>query len=187
MGEDGRGDVDGIERWAADARAADAIDARVRERWLRTQAEESSTLAGVLVALAETATPVVVTTSTGRRHGGLVTMVGEDFFAVRRGEERVTLVAMAAVGSVEPPSSKGSLPIEGERQPSSSPVTLRDVLGHAVGDRPRLMLYAGDARTTGRLIAVGLDVVTVRTDADPPTLAYVSLGSVSEASLLDSG
>src|SRR5215213_6343157 len=47
---DGAGD---LERWAADARAREAADARVRERWLRAQAAEDASLAGVFLALAE--------------------------------------------------------------------------------------------------------------------------------------
>src|SRR3954449_10120436 len=48
------GGMDGdLERWAADARAREAADARVRERWLRAQAAEEASLAGVLLALAE--------------------------------------------------------------------------------------------------------------------------------------
>lgn len=180
--------VEGIERWVAEARAADAVDSRVRERWLRIQAAESSTWAGVLVTLAEAATPVAVTTSAGRCHAGLVATVGDDFVAVGRAEERVTLIAMAAVASVVPTGSERATPVGGERHPSSSaPVTLLGVLERAVGDRPRLMLTAGDTRVTGQLVAVGIDVVTVRTDAQPPGWAYVSLASVSEASFLDSG
>ncbi|MDQ6909776.1 MAG: hypothetical protein M3Z84_03170 [Actinomycetota bacterium] len=180
--------VGGIERWVAEARAADAVDSRVRERWLRTQAAESSTWAGVLITLAEAATPVVVTTSAGRRHAGLVVTVGDDFVAVRRAGERVTVISIAAVASVKPSGPARATPVGGERHPSSSaPVTLLGVLERAVGDRPRLMLAAGDTQVTGQLLAVGVDVVTVRTDAHPPGLAYVSLASISEASLLDSG
>lgn len=178
---------DDLERWIADARAAEAVDARVRERWLRTQAAESSTIAGTLIALAEAGRPVVVITTAGRRHAGVVTMVGQDFVTVVR-EERLTLVSLRALASVEHSREFGAAPTDGELEPSlAAPVTLHDVLSRAVGDRPRLMLHAGDAHTTGQLVAVGVDVVTLRTDAEPPGLAYVSLGSVSEASLLDSG
>ena len=184
-GEDG---AEGIERWLAEARATDAVDSRVRERWLRTQAAESSTWTGVLVTLAEAVTPVVVTTSGGRRHTGLVTTVGDDFIGLRRAEERLTLLAMGAIASVEPLARGRTTPVDGEPTRSSAvPVTLRDVLERAAGDRPRLMLTAGGTQVTGQLVAVGADVATVRADGDPPRLAYVSLVSVSEASLLDSG
>ena len=57
-----------VERWAAEVRARDAADARVRERWLRRSAEEEAELAGVLLDLAERGVTAVVTTSSGRRH-----------------------------------------------------------------------------------------------------------------------
>ncbi|HUQ62662.1 MAG TPA: hypothetical protein VM121_02775 [Acidimicrobiales bacterium] len=181
---------EGLERWAADARAAEVVDARVRERWLRTQAVESSTLAGTLVALAEQSAAVVVTTSTGRHHAGCVTMVGADFLAVQR-NERISLISFAALASVEPSEPARAVPIEGEPRPTSpnapTAATLTDVLARAVGDRRRLMLYAGDTRVTGQLLAIGADIATVRTDGDPAGLAYVPVASVSEASFLDSG
>jgi hypothetical protein len=185
VGENG---AEGIDRWLAEVRAADAVDSRVRERWLRSQAAESSTWTGILVTLAEAVTPVVVTTSAGRRHTGLVTTVGDDFIGVRRAEEQLTLLAMGAIASVEPLGRGQTTPVDGEANHSSPvSVTLRDVLERAAGDRPRLILTAGGTRVTGQLLAVGADVATVRADGDPPRLTYVSLVSVSEASLLDSG
>ena len=47
-----------LRRWAADARASDAARARSRQRWLRRQAEEESTLAGIALNLAERGTAV---------------------------------------------------------------------------------------------------------------------------------
>ena len=40
-----------LRRWAADARASDAASARSRQRWLRRQAEEESTLAGIALVI----------------------------------------------------------------------------------------------------------------------------------------
>lgn len=181
--------VEGIELWVAEARATEAVEARVRERWLRTQVAESSTLAGTLVGLTEAATPVVVTTSSGRRHTGLVAMVGEDFLGLRRADERVVLISIAAVASVEPSARTRPVATDSDGAPSrsSSGVTLRDVLARAVADRPRLQVHCDGATLVGELVAVGLDVVTLRKEARPPGWAYVAVASVSEASLLDSG
>ena len=49
-----------LERWAAEARVDEAARTRSRERWLRRQAEESGTLAGVLADLLEAGRAVVV-------------------------------------------------------------------------------------------------------------------------------
>src|SRR5215204_2134370 len=95
--------VDGIgdlERWAADARAREAADTRVRERWLRAQAEEEASMAGVLLALAERREVVVITTATGRRHRGAVVGVGLDFVAVEAEAGPITLVALSGLGDV---------------------------------------------------------------------------------------
>src|SRR5215217_2776637 len=95
--------VDGIgdlERWAADARAREAADARVRERWLRAQAEEESSLAGVLLALAERRETVVVTTAVGRRHQGTITGVGGDFAVIEAPAGISTLLSLASVAEV---------------------------------------------------------------------------------------
>jgi hypothetical protein len=90
----------GVERWAAEARAREAADARMRERWLRRSAEEEAELAGLLLDLAERRVPALVTTTSGRRHTGRLAAVGADFVALRRPDDRITLVALGALASV---------------------------------------------------------------------------------------
>jgi len=184
---DGAGAAEGIERWVAEARAAEAVEARMQERWLRTQAEESSTLTGTLVGLAESAAPVVVTTTGSRRHIGVVAMVGNDFVGLRRADEQVVLISIAALASVEPSDSARPRTADAEPQPAASGVSLRHVLASAVGDRTRLQVHCDGTTLVGELVAVGLDVVTLRKDTQPPGWAYVAVASVSEASFLDSG
>ena len=206
-----------VARGAAEARARDAADARVRERWLRRSAEEEAELAGVLLDLAEGGVAAAVTTSSGRRHAGRVAAVGADFVAVRTDGDRTTLVALAALASVrvnglgragtqpglrsgtqpalrsgtQPALRSGTQPAlrsgtqPGERR--SVAVSMADVLAHAAGRRPRVQVHCGEATVAGELRSVGTDVVTLRTDGEPPGQAYVSLASVSEISLLDSG
>ena len=89
-----------FERWAADARARDAADSRVRERWLRQQARDEATLAGILIGHAERGAVLVVATTGGRRHRGTVAGVGDDFVALRPATGHVVLVPMAAVGEI---------------------------------------------------------------------------------------
>jgi hypothetical protein len=202
----------GVERWAAEARARDAVDARIRERWLRRQAEEEAAFAGLLLDLAERGATAVLTTTGGRRHVGRIEAVGADFAAVRTGADRTTLVALDTVAAVrigaaprsERPRQRGVGGRGGEGGPGtpgepalgpaadarsgrSLAVTMADVLAHAVARRPRLHLHAGAAAFAGELRSVGADVVTLLSDGDPSGLAYVSLTSVSEISLLDSG
>jgi hypothetical protein len=181
--DDGAGD---LERWAADARAREAADARVRERWLRAQAEEESSLAGVLLALAERRETVVVTTVVGRRHRGVVAGVGVDFAALKAPDGSTTLVALTALGDVR-------VVEEGRRSATTTGdagvelgVRLGEVLAQAAGQRPRILVHAGVAAVTGDLRAVGGDVVTVRADG-AAGVVYVPLTSISEISFLASG
>lgn len=190
--------IDDLERWAADARAREAAGARVRERWLRAQAEEGASLAGLLLALAERGEAVLVSATAGR-HRGVVTGVGVDFVALEAAAGTVTLVSLGALATVRLLSDRGpgrgqagrraSSPATGDTQGQDRRalgVRLVDVLGQAAGQRPRISVQAGATAVVGDLRAVGDDVITVRTDG-APGLVYVSLASVSEVSFLASG
>ena len=176
---DGIGD---LERWAADARAREAADARVRERWLRAQAEEEASLAGLLLALAERREMVVITSAGGRRHRGTVTGVGGDFAVIEVAAGTTTLLSLAALADVRvvegPPVTTGGGAELGVR--------LADVLAQAAGQRPRVAVQAGVTSVVGDLWAVGRDLVTVRS-VGAARMAYIALASVSEVSFLASG
>jgi hypothetical protein len=180
---DGTGD---LERWAADARAREAADARVRERWLQAQAEEGSSMAGVLLALAERGDTVLVTTTGGRRHRGVVAGVGVDFVALETAAGRPTLVAFGALGDVRVvDGARRSSPTTGDTTVALG-VRLGEVLAQAAGQRPRISAQAGAATVVGDLRAVGGDVLTVRADGEAG-LVYVGLASISEVSFWASG
>ena len=66
-------------------------------------------------------------------------------------------------------------------------VTLAEVLAQAVAVRPRVAVVLGTVTVVGELRAVGADVLSVRTHAEPAGLSYSRLSSVSEISLFDSG
>jgi len=184
--------VEDLERWAADARAREAAGARVRERWLRSQAEEEATLAGVLLALAERRATVVLATEAGRRHRGVVTGVGVDFVALEAPGGTTTLVALAALGDVRVgdgpthPRPRATTTGDGAGRGGALGVRLGEVLAQAAGQRPRVLVQAGEASVVGDLRAVGLDVVTVITDGAAGAV-YVALASLSEVSFLASG
>lgn len=184
-------DLEGLERWAADARAREAADARVRERWLRAQAEEEASLAGVLLALAERGETVVLTTVAGRRHRGVVTGVGVDFAALEAAGGLTTLLVLGGLGDARVVEAgtrarAAAAPATTERRPGALGVRLADVLAQAAGQRPRVAVQAGAASVVGDLRSVGTDVVTVRTDGEAGVV-YVALASVSEVSFLASG
>jgi hypothetical protein len=180
--------LDDIERWVADARADEAAGERVRERWLRQQAEEDASFAGVLLDLAERGLTVTVTGVSGRRHQGRVAALGADFVALRTETGRLTLLALDAVARVRlaPPARgvSGSSRDVGDR---SREVTLGEVLAQAAGHRPRLSVHCGADHLLGQLRAVGADVLSLAVDDHPTGMTYARLGSVSEISFLDSG
>ena len=186
---DGAGD---LEQWAADARARDAADARVRERWLRAQAAEDASLAGLLLALAERRETVVTATTAGRRHRGVITGVGEDFVAIQSPSGAITLVALSGVGDVRVAEdhSRRNSPAGGTTgdRPGQGALGARlgDVLAQAASGRPRILVQTGAASVVGDLRAVGRDVLTVQTDGDAGPV-YVALSSVSEVSFVASG
>jgi len=192
-------DFDDVERWAAEARVRDAVDARQRERWLRRQAEDEAAFASVLIGLAERRVAVIATTTGGRHHVGRIEAVGADFAAMETTGGRITLVSLAAVAALRVADAaegrrhrdhRRSEPAADARPDDGArtiDVVMSDVIGHAVERRPRVLVFAGAARLGGELRAVGADVVTLHTDGEPPGLLYVRLASVSEFSFLDSG
>jgi hypothetical protein len=112
------GDLDArLHRWAAEARVDEAARRRAREWWLRRQAEEGATLAGVLADLLEAGTAVTVHTRSGRQHGGPVRALGADFVAIGA-PVGVVMVALDAVTSLR--TRPGEPAVVGDR-PSTTP------------------------------------------------------------------
>lgn len=196
-----------LERWAADARIEAAARRRARERWLRQQAEEEATLAGVLIDLGEHGAEVVVHTRPGRVHRGRVGVVGADFVALspaswasgsggraggRRadgdgaggagGEEEV-LLTLDSLTSVR--MQAGARLVTGDR-PLTSRLSLAEVIVGLAAERERVVLVLADAgeSVVGTLHSVGQDMVVVRladgrAGARPPT-AYVAMATIVE-------
>lgn len=170
-----------LERWAADARVHEAGLGRSRERWLRQQASEEASLVGVLTDLAERGTPLVITTSSGRRHRGGVHGLGVDFCSLRTETGQGQLIRFDAVATIR------TLPAEravtGDRTVDLS-LRLSDVLLGLAAERPTVLVVAtGDETARGELRAVGTDVVTIRGDGQPPATIYVPIASITEVSL----
>jgi hypothetical protein len=172
-----------LERWIADARSEDAAAARSRERWLRLQADESATFAGVLVDLGERGTPVVVHGRAGRRHRGTVAAVAADFCALRTSGAHDVLLAFAGIGSVRPdPHQQGPA---GDRVVRAE-IGLAEMLSVLAAERPRVLTFTITDSTgiAGELRSVGRDVVTLRLDGDPRATAYVAISAIAELSLV---
>jgi hypothetical protein len=168
-----------LDAWVADTRVEGSADARARERWLRAAAEADGTFAGVLLDLAERRTTIAVRTTAGRRHRGGVEVLGADFLALQTADGAEVLLALAGIASVR------TAPLEqlalGERVVTTE-LRLTEVLAQLAAERARVRLVSvdgGDA-VIGEVRAVGYDLVTVRTDADPHTTAYVPAAAITE-------
>jgi len=162
-----------------DQRHADAVARRRSEHSLLGQAAELGTLAGVLVDLAERRVPVVVTTTSGRSRGGVITSLGADFVGLRGPGNEWVLVALGAVSSIRP--RPGARPTTGDRLVRSD-AELADVLAGVAAERPEVALHAGSGDGhAGQLRAAGRDVITlVQPDG---VVVYVSLAAVTDVVL----
>jgi hypothetical protein len=167
-----------IDRWAADARVDEAARLRARERWLRHQAEEEGSLAGVLADVADRGASVALHVRGGRRHRGEVAALGSDFVALRSAGTDV-IVALAAVTSVR--TLPGEASTIGDRSVATSH-RLVDVLAGLAAERaPVLLVLAdGDEAVAGALRSVGQDIVGIRVAGGAPVTAYVSVGAIVE-------
>lgn len=172
-------------RWAADERVREAARQRSRERWLRQQASEEATLAGILTDLAERRAEVVVTTRT-RQMAGWLLGVAKDFFVLEDRDRAGVLVATEHLASISPLTRDAQrADPSGERPPPLS-LLLVDALVMLTADRSpvRLGLVDGEA-VLGDLVAVGRDVVTLRRGPQEggrgptrPGNLYVALASI---------
>ena len=180
----GGGLADRLERWAADARVDEAARGRSRERWLRRQAEEESTVAGVLSDLLEARASVTVHTRAGGRHVGVVRAVGADFVALgpatRQGSE--VAVALRAIASVR--TRPGSAGVLGDRRVVGT-MRLADVVAGLAAERETVRVVTDDGGAIAGVVwSVGQDVAVVRGVGDPSSTGYVPLDAISEVVVL---
>ncbi len=169
-----------LERWAAEARVDEAARARSRERWLRAQAEEEGSLAGVLADLGEAGAAVTVATRAGGRHGGIVRSVGADFVALApaAGPGGEVVVALAAVTAVR--TGPGTRRVAGDRRIDAA-LRLLDVIVGLAAEREQVRVAtAGGEAATGVLASVGRDLAVVRGTGDPPAVTYLPLDAITE-------
>jgi len=174
-----------LARWTADTRTDDAARSRIRERWLRQQAEEDARFAGVLLDLAEAGVGVGLRLTSGRAVHGRIATVARDFCVLRYDGGTATLLAYAAIATVRPDPGYRAGEAASER---AAPVdaSLADVLVGLAGERPRVRLVVDGAAEAlaGELRSVGADVATLRLDGAHGGTVYVQLGAVREVTLL---
>ena len=170
-------------RWAADQRAEAAAADRVRERSLRTQASATATWAGILVDLAEQATPVTAVVAAQRRRGRIVG-VGPDFCVFEAHLGGPALICLPAMSALWPErTTTGAFPPAGARPPALE-LSLLAALSMLAEERsPVTLVTSGGDEIAGDLIAAGEDVLTVQTDPPARRLAYVRLSALARCEL----
>ena len=177
-----------LDRLLDEGRAADAVEARVRERWLRRQAEEDARFVGVLLDVAEWGRAVGITTVTGRLHHGRLTLVADDCVVLRDDGGRDVYVALDGIAAVVPDPGASTATASGERPPPS-PASLLGLLADRSAERPtvQLVLRGVPDGLRGRLVAAGADVVTLLLDGEPTRTCFVPAQSVVSVSDFESG
>jgi hypothetical protein len=169
-------------RWAADQRAAVAAEDRVRERSLREQATATATWVGILVDLAEQAAAVTVVVAGLRRSGRLIG-VGRDFCVLQSARRRIALIAVHEIVQLWPDGHTAGGPPAGDRRPSID-LTLTSALALLAEERSPVSLISGNGLdTTGELVAVGDDVLTLRAALPVRRLVHVPISSVAVCEL----
>lgn len=171
-----------LDGWAAELRADAASQLRRREHWLRRQAADDVSVAGVLLDHAERGTSVAVTTLGGVRHVGRVSGSSTEVVVLECERTRV-LVAIDAVATVQTvPGPVGGTSDPVGHRTARDHTTLADLLSHLVeGEVDVTLGLRGGDKVAGRLVSVGRDVALVR-PSDRGPLVYARLSSVSDAS-----
>ena len=171
-----------LDAWVADARVDGSADARAREHWLHRAASADATFAGVLIDLAERRARVALGIAGGRRHHGIIEVLGADFVSLRVAHDAEVLVPLRAVGTLR--TLHQADPSAGERVVTTT-LSLVEVLAGLADERAHALILtaAGSDAVRGELRSVGQDVVTLRTDADPPAIAYVLADAITEVAL----
>ena len=183
--------VEELTRWSALERAGETAAGRMREGWLRRQAAEEATWAGLAGDLAERRADVVVHVAAGRVHRGRLVASGMDFILLVVGDESSrpvpTVLALAFVTAIRRPTGDVPLGPAGRRADENLP-TFASLLNRLSGQRPRIrVVLSGGETVVGDLDAVGEDVAVIRLLDGQAAVAYLRLVAVAEVSLLGSG
>jgi hypothetical protein len=173
----------GIDHWADQLRSDAAAQLRRREHWLRRQAAEDASVAGVLVDHAEHGSTLAITTRSGNRHVGRVRGAGSELVTLELTGARV-VIELDAIDTIRAlPGSDHRAPTPVGHRSRADDTSMAEVLALAGDGRTDVTLVTRSGEcVAGELVAVGRDLAMVRPPEDGP-LVYVPVASVSEALL----
>lgn len=135
-----------IGEWRDDVDAAASSQARSRRYWLRRQAAEATTCAGVLLTLGERDAPVTIRTA-GGGHRGTITSVTAALCTLDTGRARV-LIPLTAITAVTAMAAVdgGPAEISDDRSPRAT-ADLAAVLAELAPERPPVIVQLSDSTT----------------------------------------
>jgi hypothetical protein len=163
-----------LSRFVAEGAVEQAARARSRLRWQHQLALEETSWLGLLRDLAETATPVVVATTFGRRLAGTLTALGADFVCVGVRAHGTVILSVSAISAVERVDRRAA---PSGRAAAASETTLRELLAELAVDRPEITWHLdGRDAITGRLVGVGQGFVQLRVEGSSPSMSYLPIG-----------
>lgn len=171
----------GLSRWLADARVDREVEARIRRRWLEQQAREGSSLAGLLLDLAERRARVTVRTRAGAALAGVVVALGSDFAVLRSADRGDTLVPLSAVATVR--TESGAPDPVGDRA-AAMLVSITDALVELAAERPLVMAALQGEELRGELSSSGRDVITLTLASVERDRVHLSVAALDHLALL---
>ena len=181
--------------FAAEGRASEAAAGRVRERWLRQQAVESASLAGLLLDAAEAGTAVECRLSSGRSLRGVVTALGRDFCVIDVARQQSVYVSTGVIAQLR---TDERIDPTGDRTRNFE-VALDQVIRGLASERTRVSLIVAGSTDpiTGELRSCGVDLCTILLDGSVGSLvgrghsditmraAHVRLNAIDEVLVID--
>lgn len=153
---------DAAARFLWDARISESARARAREHWLRQQAREAATFAGILRALSERGGEVFAWTYDGGTATGIVEAVSSELALVASAGGGQTWIVRGALSGVTALSEGLDAGVASDDRGPTSAMTLGGLLAELAEARASLTARCGGREEVGRLIGAGSDVLTLR-------------------------
>jgi hypothetical protein len=156
-----------------------------RHRVVGTLAEESVSLHGAMLDLADRGTDALIRTTDGHTQHGTIRLVGIDFVILGT-DAGDTWVTATGIDSVRPLVDQGRATVPGDR--SGVELELVDALARVASEQPRVAVRtSGGESILGALRAVGSDVLILDLEGLERPVCYVSLRSLLAVVFLRSG